>query len=191
MFAPEKHFHRVCVFVLMSVSPTDNHYSNWLFLKKRYLHHHKCCQWRQQPRWSIWCQGQPYRCHRQSQLVYSRKHKHAVGFHLVCSTWWWWWYLLIMLGLERYSCRFLSIIWSFFFLLSPQGCSEMPEPRLDTVYTTLLGQVGLSSPSWVRKIKENNYHKVNNNNNNNNSCLVKFCIYQNFADSTVMPGHDS
>lgn len=158
MFALEKHFFLFCVFVLMLVSMIDRHYKNGL-VKKTNSHHHKGCHWRQQPCWSIWCQGQQHRCHCQSQLVFSRKHKHVVGFSLCVPSSMRHWYLLIILGLERYSCRFLSINCSFFLLLSLQGYSEMPESTLDTVYSTLLGQVGLSSPSRVRETKKRKWPK--------------------------------
>lgn len=121
---------------------------------------------------------------------FGRKHKHVVGFSLCVPSSMRQWYLLIILGLERYSCRFLSINCSFFLLLSLQGYSEMPESTLDTVYFTLLGQVGLSSPSRVRETKKRKWPKKTNK-KIPTSCFSLFCIYRNAADSAVMPGHDS
>lgn len=59
---------------------------------------------------------------------------------------------LVMLGLERYSCLFLCIIWSFFLLLHPWSCSEGPGST--TLYSTSalsLGLAWLLSPCEARK----------------------------------------
>lgn len=116
-------------FLCVTAGPSDRQN-----IVRKHLRHHKGCRRRQQPRWSIWCQGQQHGCHCQSQLVYSRK-KQACSwvFHSVCSMATRQRHSLIMLGLERYSCRFLSIICSFFLLLSLQGYSKVSESGLDTV----------------------------------------------------------
>lgn len=159
MFALEKHFFLVCVFVLMLVSMIDRHYKNGL-LKKTQLTSPQRLPLETAAMLVHLVPGTAASLPlSKSAGFFSRKHKHVVGFSLCVPSSMRQWYLLIILGLERYSCRFLSINCSFFLLLSLQGYSEMPESTLDTVYSTLLGQVGLSSPSRVRETKKRKWPK--------------------------------